>query len=107
MKMHSPKHPRHSRATIEGLEGRLLCKLARNGEFLIDPPGGGQGHSAIHLHPDEGVIGIGSGGAYALAAAKALVRHTDLDARAIAEHAMNVAASICIYTNSNLAIEEL
>jgi len=45
------------------------------------------------IEPDEGVIGIGSGGAYALAAAKALVRHTDLDARSIAEHAMTVAAS--------------
>ena len=59
------------------------------------------------IEPDEGVIGIGSGGAYALAAAKALVRHTNLDARAIAEHAMNVAASICVYTNNTLAIEEL
>lgn len=59
------------------------------------------------IEPDEGVIGIGSGGAYALAAAKALVRHTDLDARAIAERAMSVAASICIYTNATLAIEEL
>ena len=59
------------------------------------------------IEPDEGVIGIGSGGAYALAAAKALVRHTDLDARTIAEHAMTVAASICIYTNSTLSVEEL
>ena len=59
------------------------------------------------IEPDEGVIGIGSGGPYALASAKALARHTDLDARAIAEHAMNVAASICIYTNGTLAIEEL
>jgi ATP-dependent HslUV protease subunit HslV len=59
------------------------------------------------IEPDEGVIGIGSGGPYALAAAKALARHTDLDARAIAERAMNVAASICIYTNNILAIEEL
>ena len=59
------------------------------------------------IEPDEGVIGIGSGGPYALAAAKALIRHTDLSAREIAEHAMNVAASICIYTNSILAIEEL
>jgi ATP-dependent HslUV protease subunit HslV len=59
------------------------------------------------IEPDEGIIGIGSGGAYALAAAKALARHTDLDARAIAERAMSVAASICIYTNGTLAIEEL
>jgi ATP-dependent HslUV protease subunit HslV len=59
------------------------------------------------IEPDEGIIGIGSGGPYALAAAKALMRHTDLSAREIAERAMNVAASICIYTNSTLAIEEL
>ena len=59
------------------------------------------------IEPDEGIIGIGSGGPYALAAAKALMRHTDLSARDIAERAMNVAASICIYTNSTLAIEEL
>ncbi|MCM3881199.1 MAG: ATP-dependent protease subunit HslV [Vicinamibacterales bacterium] len=59
------------------------------------------------IEPDEGIIGIGSGGPYALAAAKALMRHTDLSARDIAERAMNVAASICIYTNNTLAIEEL
>ena len=59
------------------------------------------------IEPDEGVIGIGSGGPYALAAAKALARHTDLDARAIVERAMSVAASICIYTNDTLSIEEL
>ena len=59
------------------------------------------------IEPDEDVIGIGSGGPYALAAAKALSRHTDLDARTIAERAMSVAASICIYTNGTLAIEEL
>jgi ATP-dependent HslUV protease subunit HslV len=59
------------------------------------------------IEPDEGILGIGSGGPYALAAAKALARHTELDARAIAERAMNVAASICIYTNTTLTIEEL
>ena len=59
------------------------------------------------IEPDEDLIGIGSGGPYALAAAKALARHTELDARTIAEHAMMVAASICIYTNGTLAIEEL
>jgi ATP-dependent HslUV protease subunit HslV len=59
------------------------------------------------IEPDEGVLGIGSGGPYALAAAKALARHTELDARAIAERAMAVAASICIYTNNTLSLEEL
>jgi ATP-dependent HslUV protease subunit HslV len=59
------------------------------------------------IEPDDGIVGIGSGGGYAVAAARALARHTTLDARAIAESAMTVAAGICIYTNSNLTIEEL
>jgi ATP-dependent HslUV protease subunit HslV len=59
------------------------------------------------IEPDEGVVGIGSGGAFAQAAAKALSRNTTLDARAIAEESMRVAAEICIYTNANLTFEEL
>ena len=59
------------------------------------------------IEPDEGIIGIGSGGAFAQAAAKALAGATSLDARTIAESAMRVAADICIYTNSTLTIEEL
>jgi ATP-dependent HslUV protease, peptidase subunit HslV len=59
------------------------------------------------IEPDDGIVGIGSGGGYAVAAARALAKHTALDARAIAESAMGVAAGICIYTNSNLTIEEL
>ena len=59
------------------------------------------------IEPDDGIVAIGSGGAYAMSAAKALVRHTDLDARAIAEEAMGIAASICIYTNASVTIEEL
>ena len=59
------------------------------------------------IEPDDGIIAIGSGGAYAMAAAKALSRHTDLDAYAIAEQAMVIAASICIYTNDSVTIERL
>jgi ATP-dependent HslUV protease subunit HslV len=59
------------------------------------------------IEPDDGVCAIGSGSGYALAAARALVRHTELSARAIAETAMALAAEICIYTNANLTIEEL
>jgi ATP-dependent HslUV protease subunit HslV len=59
------------------------------------------------IEPDEPVIAIGSGGNYALAAAKALVGHSDLDAAAIAREAMRIAASICVYTNDRLVIEEL
>ena len=59
------------------------------------------------IEPDDGIVGIGSGGAFAQAAAKALVRHSPLDARAIAEHSMRIAAEICIYTNDHITIEEL
>ncbi|HOJ05091.1 MAG TPA: ATP-dependent protease subunit HslV [Bacteroidota bacterium] len=59
------------------------------------------------IEPDDGIVAIGSGGSYALAAARALARHSDLPARAIVEHALGIAADICIYTNSNIIIEEL
>jgi ATP-dependent HslUV protease subunit HslV len=59
------------------------------------------------IEPDDGIIGIGSGGPFAQAAAKALARHSGLDARHIAEEAMKVAAEICVYTNTSLSIEEL
>jgi len=59
------------------------------------------------IEPDEPVIAIGSGGSYALAAARALMAHSELDARHIAEEAMKIAASICIYTNSEITVEEL
>ena len=59
------------------------------------------------IEPDDGVVAVGSGGSYAMAAARALVRHSALDARQIAEESMRIAADICIYTNPNLTIEEL
>ena len=59
------------------------------------------------IEPDDGIVAIGSGGPYALAAAKALANGTDLDARAIAERAMAIAGDICIYTNANIVLEEL
>jgi ATP-dependent HslUV protease subunit HslV len=59
------------------------------------------------IEPDDGVIGIGSGGPFAMAAARALARHADLDARTIVLHAMGIAAEICIYTNDRLVVEEL
>jgi ATP-dependent HslUV protease subunit HslV len=58
------------------------------------------------LEPEDGVIGIGSGGNYALAAARALMA-TDMDAEAIARRAMAIAAQICVYTNGNLTVEEI
>ena len=59
------------------------------------------------VEPDDGIVGIGSGGPYAQAAAKALALHSDLSAREIAEEAMKIAASLCIYTNQEIVIEEL
>ncbi len=59
------------------------------------------------IEPDDGVMGIGSGGPFAMAAARALVRHSALDPRAIVEQAMAIAAEICVYTNSHVVIEEL
>ena len=59
------------------------------------------------IEPDDGIIGIGSGGPYALAAARALQQHTQLSAREIVEAGMRIAADVCIYTNDHLSIEDL
>jgi len=59
------------------------------------------------ISPDDGVLAIGSGGSYALAAARALITHTQLSARDIATEAMRIAGEICIYSNTNIVVEEL
>jgi ATP-dependent HslUV protease subunit HslV len=59
------------------------------------------------IEPDEGVIAIGSGGSYALAAARALLRHTQLGAAQVAQEALRIASEICIYTNDEIVVEEL
>jgi ATP-dependent HslUV protease subunit HslV len=59
------------------------------------------------IEPDDGLAAVGSGAPFALAAARALMAHTQLPARSIAEEAMKIAASVCIYTNSEFTIEEL
>ena len=59
------------------------------------------------IEPDDGIVAVGSGGPYALAAARALATHSTLTARQIAEAAMGIAGEICIYTNTNLTVEEL
>src|SRR5215470_10167963 len=59
------------------------------------------------IEPDDGLIGIGSGGPYALAAARALCLHSSLDAAAIAEEALRIAAGICVYTNDHITVETL
>jgi ATP-dependent HslUV protease subunit HslV len=59
------------------------------------------------IEPDDGLIGIGSGGPFALAAARALVAHSELDAKAVVTEAMRVAAGICVYTNDHVTVETL
>ena len=59
------------------------------------------------IEPDDGIVAIGSGGPYALAAARALARHTSMSAREIVAEAMRLAGEICIFTNDQIAIEEL
>lgn len=59
------------------------------------------------IEPEDGLIAIGSGGMYALSAARALLAHTELDAKAIATAALNIAGDICIYTNRNIVVEQL
>jgi ATP-dependent HslUV protease subunit HslV len=78
----------------------LLLVADQNQTFLIS----GQGDV---IEPDSGIAAIGSGGPYATAAATALMEHTQLPARAIAEEAMKIAGKICIYTNDRITIEEL
>ena len=83
---------RRLEAMLVVLDAESMFLLSGNGDLIA---------------PDEGIIAIGSGGAYALAAAKALARHADFDAKEIVQHAMEIAASICIYTNASVTIEEL
>jgi len=78
----------------------MLIVIDRKSMFLLSGTGD-------LIEPDDGVIGIGSGGAFAQAAAKALVRNTSLSPRQIAEQAMAIAAEICVFTNGNVTIEEL
>jgi ATP-dependent HslUV protease, peptidase subunit HslV len=78
----------------------LLVVADTKGTFLLS------GNGDV-IEPDDGLCAIGSGGPYALAAARALARHTKLGAKEIAQEAMRVAAEICIYTNGNTTIEEL
>jgi ATP-dependent HslUV protease subunit HslV len=100
-----------SRAAVELAKDWRTDRVLRRLEALLAVAD--QEHSFIIsgtgdvIEPDDGLIGIGSGGAYALAAARALVAHSDLDAKAIATEAMRVAASICVYTNDHVTVEVL
>jgi ATP-dependent HslUV protease, peptidase subunit HslV len=78
----------------------MLIVLDKSSTFLLS------GNGDL-IEPDDGIVAIGSGGPYALAAARALAANTELDARAIAEKAMAIAGDICIYTNTKIVLEEL
>jgi ATP-dependent HslUV protease, peptidase subunit HslV len=84
---------------LRHLEAMLIVADAKS-SFLLT------GNGDV-IAPDEGVLAIGSGGAYALAAARALVDNTELGAREIAEKALRIAGEICIYTNQNIVVEEI
>jgi ATP-dependent HslUV protease subunit HslV len=78
----------------------MLIVLDKNETFLMSGTGD-------LIEPDDGIVAIGSGGPYALAAARALAAHSDLNARSIAEKSMAIASEICLYTNANIVVEEL
>lgn len=84
---------------LQKLEAMLL--VADEGHTLVI-----SGNGDV-IEPDDGVAAIGSGGAYAQSAARALIRHTDLDAERIAREAMKIAAEICVFTNEHLTLEVL
>jgi ATP-dependent HslUV protease, peptidase subunit HslV len=104
-------HGNLGRAAVELGKDWRTDKMLRQLEalLLVADPGqtfliSGQGDV---IEPDSGIAAIGSGGPYATAAATALMEHTQLDAKAIAEEAMKIAGKICIYTNDRITIEEL
>ena len=76
--------------------------IVTDGEHLYLVSGNGE-----VIEPDDGILAIGSGGNYALAAARALIANTDLSAREIAENSLHIAADICVFTNHNVIVEEL
>jgi ATP-dependent HslUV protease subunit HslV len=84
---------------LRRLEAMLVVMDAKN-TYLLSGTGD-------LIEPDDGIIAVGSGGPFAMAAAKALARHTELDARTIAHEAMTIAGAICIYTNANITLESL
>ena len=83
---------RHLEAVMIVADDKTTFLIAGNGDLI---------------EPDDGIVAIGSGGAFALAAARALLKYTNLGAREIAEESMHIAGKICIYTNESVTIEEL
>jgi ATP-dependent HslUV protease, peptidase subunit HslV len=99
------------RAAVElAKEWRTDRALRRLEAMLVVADGDGTyilSGSGDVIEPDDGVCAIGSGGSYALSAARALLRNTEMSARAIVDAAMTIASEVCIYTNSNITVEEL
>jgi len=99
------------RAAVELARDWRTDKMLRNLEALLVVADATQTYllsgSGDVIEPDEGIAAIGSGGSYALAAARALMENTELDARAVAEKSLRIAGQICIFTNDQLTIEEL
>ncbi len=86
------KYLRQLEALLAVLDGKSSLIISGSGEVI---------------EPDDGIVAIGSGGSYALAAARMLVKHSTLSTREIVEESLRTAAGICIYTNTNIVIEEL
>jgi ATP-dependent HslUV protease subunit HslV len=104
-------HGQLQRSAVEMAKEWRTDKLMRNLEALLlvadkDATLVLSGNGDV-IEPDDGIAAIGSGGPYALSAARALLTHTGLPARQIAEEAMKIAGQICIYSNTNLVIEEI
>jgi ATP-dependent HslUV protease subunit HslV len=86
------KYLRQLEALLAVLDGKSSLIISGSGEVI---------------EPDDGIVAIGSGGSFALAAARMLVKHSSLSTREIVEESLRTAAGICIYTNTNIVIEEL
>lgn len=78
----------------------LMIVADDTGSFIIS------GNGDV-IEPDDGIAAIGSGGSFALAAARAMIKYADIDASKIAEESLKIAADICVYTNSNIVLEEI
>ncbi len=85
--------------TLRRLEALMLV-LDKKSAFLLSGSGD-------VIEPDDGILGIGSGGGYAVAVARALLKHTSLSAKEVVEESIRIAASICVYTNDNIRVETL
>ena len=99
-----------TRAAVSLAKEWRTDKILRNLEAMMVVAGGSDllilsGNGEV-IEPDDGIAAIGSGGAYALAAARALMKHTDMTAAEIAREAIDVASDICVFTNKNIIVEE-